>query len=87
MAAVGGDGPPDEQHVVTVSLGADELRLIVAALLTTRNCEKDFGRCARGTLRLAALHLAACGSAPCGGASARAPKTPPAQKRTLGSAC
>ena len=46
MAAVG-DGLPEEEAAagVCVTLGSDELRLIFAALLTTRNCEKDVGRC------------------------------------------
>lgn len=75
MAAVGGDGPPDEQrgHVVTVSLSADELRLVFAQLLTTRDCEKDFGRCASAALRL-------CGFAACG----YAPKTPRTGETRLG---
>ena len=53
--------PPDEQRgqVVTVSLSSDELRLIFAQLLTTRNCEKDFGRCASGASPV-------CGFAACG---------------------
>ena len=45
-AAVG--GPPEESEAAAgacVALGSDELRLIFAALLTTRNCEKDVGRC------------------------------------------
>ena len=51
MAAA--EAPPDapEASAATASasvLGADELRLIFAQLLTTRDCEKDFGRCARG---------------------------------------
>ena len=81
MAAAGGDGPPDEQHVVAVSLGADELRLVFAQLLTTRDCEKDFGRCASVALRLCGS--AACGFAPCCGFCAVRPK-PRAHKRTLG---
>ena len=46
MAAVG-DGLPEEEAAAGVcgTLGSDELRLIFAALLTTRNCEKDVGRC------------------------------------------
>ena len=45
MAAV--DRPPDESAAAgaCVALGHDELRLVFAALLTTRNCEKDVGRC------------------------------------------
>ncbi len=37
--------PPEEQG--GVSLGADELRCVFGALLTTRDAAKDLGRCVR----------------------------------------
>ena len=78
MAAVG-DGSPEQEPAAgaCVALGNDELRLVFAALLTTRNCEKDVGRCVYDC-------YAACdGAARRGAARARLCKTARAPKAAV----